>query len=120
MRLLDIKRRREQGLRSGLVRLERESRELIERWQQVRAKRTALYEQWRELCARHGQFNHAELGQLRTELSKVDVENQRLYQQLGDIDAEKNRVAQRRAEQEGLLRKNLREQEKLTYMQESI
>lgn len=119
MRILDIKRRRERGLRANLVRLDRESDELMTHLEQIRAKRIVLYEQWRALAARDGQFNQSELGELRVALSKAEVENKRLHQQLGDIDAEKSRLAQCRAEQEGLLRKNLREQEKLAYILES-
>jgi tRNA C32,U32 (ribose-2'-O)-methylase TrmJ len=119
MRLLEIKRRRERGMRADLARLDREREELMTRLEQVKAKRVALYEQWRELSARHGQFNQSELGSLRGALSKVEIENKRLHQQCGDIDLEKSQLAQRRTEHEGLLRKNLREQEKLAYMMES-
>ncbi|QAU24334.1 type III secretion protein [Dyella sp. M7H15-1] len=119
MRLLEIKRRREQGLRAQLARLDREKDELMTRLEQVKAKRVALYEQWRELSARQGQFSQSELGKLRIALSKTEVENKRLQQQVADIDTEKDRLAQCRTEQEGILRKNLREQEKLAYMVES-
>ncbi|MCD5329847.1 hypothetical protein ACFFU8_07890 [Chromobacterium piscinae] len=112
--LLSIKRRRENSLRAALVRLADEELKLCARRDAIHERRHALYAEWRLQAARSGQFDQTELEKLRAALSRLEGEDQSLQRQLEELAAERLRLTQTRAEQETMLLRNLREQEKLS------
>ncbi|WP_440216167.1 hypothetical protein [Chromobacterium piscinae] len=112
--LLCIKRRRENSLRAALVRLADEELKLCARRDAIHERRHALYAEWRLQAARSGQFDQTELEKLRAALSRLEGEDQSLQRQLEELAAERLRLTQTRAEQETMLLRNLREQEKLS------
>lgn len=112
--LLCIKRRRENSLRAALVRLVDEELKLCARRDAIHERRHALYAEWRLQAARSGQFDQTELEKLRAALSRLEGEDQSLQRQLEELAAERLRLTQTRAEQETMLLRNLREQEKLS------
>lgn len=112
--LLCIKRRRENSLRAALVRLADEELKLCARRDTIHERRHALYAEWRLQAARSGQFDQTELEKLRAALSRLEGEDQSLQRQLEELAAERLRLTQTRAEQETMLLRNLREQEKLS------
>ena len=116
--LLCIKRRRENSLRAALVRLADEELKLCARRDAIHERRHALYAEWRLQAARSGQFDHTELEKLRAALSRLEGEDQSLQRLLEELAAERLRLTQTRAEQETMLLRNLREQEKLSALLE--
>ena len=116
--LLCIKRRRENSLRAALVRLADEELKLCARRDAIHERRHALYAEWRLQAARSGQFDQTELEKLRAALSRLEGEDQSLQRLLEELAAERLRLTQTRAEQETMLLRNLREQEKLSALLE--
>lgn len=112
--LLCIKRRRENSLRAALVRLADEELKLCARRDEIHERRHALCAEWRLEAARSGQFDQTQLEKLRAALSRLEGEDQSLQRQLEELTAERLRLTQTRAEQETMLLRNLREQEKLS------
>lgn len=117
--LLDIKHRRERSLRSALARLADEELALCARQDALHERRYTLYREWRALAAQSGCFDHLELEKLRADLARLEGEDQSLARQLEALAAERAQLARARGEQEGLLRRNLREQEKLLLLLEN-
>jgi hypothetical protein len=117
--LLDVKRRRERSLRAALARLADEELALCARQDAVHARRHTLYQEWRSLARQSGCFDHHGLERLRASLAKLEGEDQALARELETLAAERALLTQARAEQDSLLRRNLREQEKLVLLLES-
>ena len=113
IRLLKLKQRREQSLRAWLVQLAADDARLAARQTAVLEARRELQAAWRALAAHSGQFTQSALEHLRSELACHERQDQSLQNQLDTLVSERLQLAQTLAEQEGLLRKNLREQEKL-------
>lgn len=118
--LLAIKRRRERGLRTGLARLADDELRLCHRQEGLQTRRENLHTDWRILAAESGCFDQRGLEALRASLAKLQGEDQALQHQQGALVVERTQLAQARAEQEALLRRNLREQEKLTLLLENL
>ncbi|MDE1715961.1 hypothetical protein PWG14_26205, partial [Chromobacterium amazonense] len=114
--LLDVKRRRERSLRAALARLADEELALCARQDAVHARRHTLYQEWRSLARQSGCFDHHGLERLRASLAKLEGEDQALARELETLAAERALLTQARAEQDSLLRRNLREQEKLVLL----
>lgn len=117
--LLDIKLRRERGLRTTLARLGEELQSLRLRQQQLTSRQADLRQQWRQLTQQAGCMNQATLGRLRAALCTLESEVERLAHEQDALIAEQGRLNQLRAEQETRLRLNLREQEKLQLLEEA-
>lgn len=118
--LMDAKRRREQGLRAGLARLATEDDGLAAREVALQARRSIVLDEWRALGACSGYYDQRALERLRSAIARLSNEEQTLRRQLDALAAERTQLAQTRAEQEGLLRKILRTQEKLLMIQENL
>ncbi|WP_279451971.1 type III secretion protein [Aeromonas dhakensis] len=117
--LLDIKRRRERGLRTTLARLGEELMSLRLRQQHLNSRQAELHQQWRQLTQQAGCMNQATLSRLRAALCVLESEVERLVHEQDALIAEQGRLNQLRAEQETRLRLNLREQEKLQLLEEA-
>ncbi|WP_312978149.1 type III secretion protein [Atlantibacter sp.] len=117
--VLDIKRRRERGLRTILARLGEELQSLRLRQQQLTSRQADLHQQWRQLTQQAGCMNQATLSRLRAALCTLESEVERLAHEQDALIAELGRLNQLRAEQETRLRLNLREQEKLQLLEEA-
>ncbi|MFR9718006.1 type III secretion protein [Aeromonas diversa] len=117
--LLDIKRRRERGLRTTLARLGEELMSLQLRQQQLTSRQAELHQQWRQLTQQAGCMNQTTLSRLRATLCTLESEVERLAHEQDALIAEQGRLNQLRAEQETRLRLNLREQEKLQLLEEA-
>lgn len=117
--LLDIKRRRERGLRTTLARLGEELKSLRLRQQHLNSRQAELHQQWRQLTQQAGCMNQATLSRLRAALCVLESEVERLVHEQDALIAEQGRLNQLHAEQETRLRLNLREQEKLQLLEEA-
>lgn len=117
--LLDIKRRRERGLRTTLARLGEELKSLRLRQQHLNSRQADLRQQWRQLTQQAGCMNQATLSRLRAALCVLESEVERLVHEQDALIAEQGRLNQLHAEQETRLRLNLREQEKLQLLEEA-
>lgn len=119
-RLLAIKRHREQGLLIRLARLAADDHRLCGQQDVLQGRRQALHGELRFLAATSGCLDRRALATLRTSLAKLAGEDQGLVRQLNALAAERAQLAQTRIEQDLLLRRNLREQEKLNFILEDI
>ncbi|MEO9384615.1 hypothetical protein [Chromobacterium phragmitis] len=111
-RLLDIKRRRERGLRAELARQDEEMARLARERDDNRCRRADALRRWREHADTSGAFDPPGLAKLRAELARLEAEHQALQARAADIAAERLRLEAERQEQDASLRRNLREQEK--------
>lgn len=118
--LLDIKRRRERGLRTTLARLCEELTSLRLPQQQLACRQADLRQQWCQLTQQAGCMNQATMSRLRAALCTLESEIARLVHEQDALIAEQGRLNQLRAEQEARLRLNLREQEKLQQLEEAL
>ena len=117
--LLDIKRRRERGLRTILAQLDEELKCLRLRQQQLTGRQAELHQQWRLQTQQTGCMNQATLSRLRASLCALESKVERLARERDALIAEQGRLEQLRAEQDTQLRLNLREQEKLQQLEEA-
>ncbi|EAA3660147.1 type III secretion protein [Salmonella enterica] len=118
--LLYIKLRRERRLRTTLARLDKELTSLRLRQQQLICRQLELRRQRYQLTQQAGCMNQATLNRLRTSLCTLGSEVERLTHEQNALIDELERLKQLRAEQEILLRLNLREQEKLQLLEKIL
>ncbi|MBC8642784.1 type III secretion protein [Caballeronia sp. EK] len=118
--LLEIKSRREQRCRRSLARLADDDLKLVKKQEALHVRRRLLQERWRVLAATSGEFTQHKLATLRADLAKLKSEDQTLQRHQEALVAERSQLATCRAEQETLLRRNLREQEKLMLLLENV
>lgn len=116
--LLNIKRLREQTLRTTLALHDEKLQTLLLRVQQLKDNQKTALGLWRQLTHLEGCMNHHDLNQLRTSLSEQENKVLRLAQDLDALENQRGSLIQLRAEQEALLYRNLREQEKLKLLEE--
>ncbi len=118
--LLEIKRRREQGIRREIARTSDEMHTCSERLKNLQARQVEARAQWQEAIKQAGVLNVRGLSTLRAQLSRFESEDKRLYAELDNVKQEQSRLHQRQEEQELQLRLILREQEKLKLIEDSL
>ncbi|MBT2869662.1 hypothetical protein JQK19_20745 [Chromobacterium violaceum] len=111
-RLLDIKRRRERGLRAEQARLDEDMARLAREWDDNRASQALARRRWREHADSSGVFDPPGLAKLRAELARLEAAHQALLARADAIAAERRLLESERLEQNARLRRNMREQEK--------
>lgn len=119
-RLLEIKCRRERGIRANLVRLKEEEEELIALKHDLRRRRVRLHADRVALAAEQGVYGPLQLETMRGRLAKKREEDERLQMQLKSLAVERVKLKERQLEEENRLRRNLLEQEKLTLLMEEL
>lgn len=116
--LLDIKRRREQGLRTRLAHLGEELASLRLHQQELHCRHIELRREWHKLTCQAGCMNQVALSHLRAALCAQENKVKHLEHEQALLLAEQERLNQLLAEQELQLRLNLRKQEKLQLLEE--
>ncbi|WP_150777831.1 type III secretion protein [Pandoraea sputorum] len=112
--LLEIKRRRERNIHRALAQLDDEEKALCARQEALQVRREAVYRELRTRTEQGGSYEPRELDLLRAALARLDSEGQALARERDSVIAARHELARTRVEQEAALRRNLREQEKLT------
>lgn len=116
--LLEIKRHRERGIRIRLTSIDEEELSLDVKAGELKARQRELRAEWQRLACQSGQFNQSGFGKLRAELERTERSDKALTIQLDGLAHERISLGERRVEQQQLLRKNLREQEKFAALVE--
>lgn len=116
--LLEVKRRRERGLRSSMALIANELQALTHRQQMLLERRVDLRNEWHELSLVNGLHTQGGLVKLRARLAHLEDDDKRITADLETLIAEQNRLSLLQAEQERLLRTILREQEKLQLLKD--
>lgn len=111
--LLSIKAERERSLRSLLATYLQQETDLLCRKCRLLDQRQQHWASWRRHCALEQQFSHAQFQAHKRTLANHCEQDQQLTEHLDQVQAQWQRLQIDKSEQELLLRKNLREQEKL-------
>lgn len=117
--LIEIKRRREQSLRSEITQLHRERALLQQTELSLQQERVSVRLAWRKLTQQEGHFNSRALDRLRRDLSELETNVNKIELRLRELSIQQKKLTGLIGENEKRLRTVLREQEKLKFIMEA-
>lgn len=118
--LLGLKVRREQTIRTELIRLSQQEKVLDDEKFQLTNEQRGVWQEWQACSESQGVLDQTELVDLKERLAHYFQQDQMIIEQLAVIKTQWDKLQLARAEQQALLRKTLLEQEKLTYLLEEM
>ncbi|MCL9783817.1 hypothetical protein M9194_20535 [Vibrio sp. S4M6] len=116
VRLLQVKKHKERGLRGKIAQIDYRHKELKALQAELKTNRLHLWEDWRKRCNQTGVLDHSKLMTFKSVMADLYRRDLQMGEENSQLQERQKKLMAERLELSSALQKNRKEQEKLKYL----
>ncbi|MGF1740037.1 hypothetical protein L4C34_02945 [Vibrio profundum] len=116
VRLLQIKKHKERGLRGKIAQIDYRNKELKALQAELKTIRLNLWEDWRKRCNQSGVLDHSKLMTFKSVMADLYRRDLQMGEETNNLQERRQKLMDDRLNLSSALQKNRKEQEKLKYL----